>query len=65
MTDEATAPATDARPIDSAMAPGGPRALAAGCVCSVLANAAYRAGAAEEPCLDPRCVLHAGGGTAS
>lgn len=41
------------------MAPGGPRAMAYGCLCSVLANAAYRAGAEEAPCIDPRCPLHA------
>lgn len=40
------------------MAPGGPRAMAQGCLCSVLANAAYRAGADESPCIDPRCPLH-------
>jgi hypothetical protein len=40
-------------------APGGPEAKAQGCVCSVLANAAYRAGADHEPCIDPLCRLHA------
>lgn len=45
---------------DQYMAPGGPSALASGCVCSVLANAAYRAGASDEPPLiDPHCPLHA------
>jgi len=39
-------------------APGGPQAIAHGCVCSVLANAAYRAGQAREPCIDPLCQLH-------
>ncbi|MGI5127036.1 hypothetical protein ACQEVB_09515 [Pseudonocardia sp. CA-107938] len=53
MTDEAT-PETD-----MGMAPGGPRALAGGCICSVLANADYRAGVVDEPCIDPRCPLHA------
>lgn len=49
-----------ARPDPSSdLAPGGPRALAQGCLCSVLANAAYRAGQADEPCVDPRCTLHA------
>jgi hypothetical protein len=43
----------------SDLAPGGPRAIAQGCVCSVLANAAYRAGQSDEPCVDPRCRLHA------
>lgn len=42
------------------MAPGGPRAKARGCLCSVLANAAYRSGSAEDPCVDPRCPVHAG-----
>ena len=41
------------------LAPGGSRAKARGCLCSVLANAAYRAGAPEEPFVDPRCPLHA------
>jgi hypothetical protein len=41
------------------MAPGGPRAMAHGCLCSVLANAAYRSGADEAPIVDPRCPLHA------
>jgi len=41
------------------LAPGGPRAIARGCLCSVLANAAFRAGQADNPCVDPRCRLHA------
>lgn len=41
------------------MAPGGPRAVAMGCLCSVLANAAYRAHADAEPFLDPTCPVHA------
>lgn len=39
-------------------APGGPQAKAHGCLCSVLANAAYRAGSVEDPCIDPRCPMH-------
>lgn len=46
---------------DMSMAPGGSRALAHGCVCSVLANAGYRAGAADHPFVDPRCPLHVDG----
>ena len=45
----------------SDLAPGGPRAKAQGCLCSVLANVAYRSGQAEEPVVDPRCPMHAGG----
>lgn len=41
------------------LVPGGARAKARGCLCSVLANAAYRAGGAEDPCIDPRCPMHA------
>lgn len=44
----------------SDLAPGGPRAKAQGCLCSVLANAAFRSGQMDEPCVDPRCRLHAG-----
>lgn len=40
------------------MAPGGPRALDHGCLCSVLANAAYRARADVDPFVDPRCPVH-------
>ncbi|MBC3194184.1 hypothetical protein H7X46_24325 [Pseudonocardia sp. C8] len=54
---EAERPKRDA-PDD--MAPGGPRAKAQGCLCSVLANAAYRSGAVEDPSIDPRCPMHAG-----
>ena len=44
---------------DPALAPGGPRALARGCTCSVLANAAYRAGApGESVFVDTRCPVH-------
>lgn len=39
--------------------PGGPDAVVQGCKCSVLANAAYRAGEAEEPLIDPICEVHA------
>jgi hypothetical protein len=41
------------------MAPGGPRAKARGCRCSVLANAAFRSGRTAEPTVDPRCEMHA------
>lgn len=64
MTDEPSPPAQgtpDPDP-DRHMAPGGPRAVARGCLCSILANAAYRAGAADEPLVDPRCPLHSGTG---
>lgn len=44
---------------DWEMAPGGPRAVSMGCLCSVLANAAFRARAEVHPCIDPRCPLHA------
>ncbi|MER5670385.1 hypothetical protein [Pseudonocardia alni] len=44
-------------PVDD-LAPGGPRAKAQGCLCSVLANAAFRAGAESGPCIDPRCPMH-------
>ncbi|OLL75252.1 hypothetical protein Ae168Ps1_3652 [Pseudonocardia sp. Ae168_Ps1] len=26
----------------------------------MLANAAFRSGAVDEPCVDPRCPMHAG-----
>lgn len=46
--------------MDPAMAPGGQAAVAQGCTCSVLANAAFRADAPGEiPFIDPRCPLHA------
>lgn len=46
--------------IDTAMAPGAQAAVAQGCTCSVLANAAFRADApGETPFIDPRCPLHA------
>ncbi|WP_433781678.1 hypothetical protein ACQPX6_17970 [Actinomycetospora sp. CA-101289] len=44
------------------LAPGSPAAVDAGCRCSVLANAAYRCGAAAEPLLDPACPLDHGVG---
>jgi hypothetical protein len=53
--------AGDDRAVGSAdrdMAPGAPRAVDQGCLCSVLANAAYRAHADTEPFLDPRCPVH-------
>lgn len=41
-------------------APGGRDAVDRGCTCSVLANAAYRAGApGVQPFVDPRCPVHA------
>lgn len=44
---------------DSENAPGGRAALARGCVCSVLANAAFRAGSGDEPPLiEPGCPVH-------
>lgn len=57
MSDDTSPPAGGVAGRD--MAPGGPRAMAQGCLCSVLANAAYRAGAEDAPCIDPRCPLHA------
>ena len=38
--------------------PGGQSALTHGCLCSVLANAAYRTGGAEEPLIAPDCPVH-------
>ena len=46
---------------DVEMAPGGPGAVARGCLCSVLANAAFRARAEVEPFVDPRCPVHLDG----
>jgi hypothetical protein len=44
---------------DPGHAPGGRAAVDRGCTCSVLANAAYRAGAPDEqPFVDPRCPVH-------
>jgi hypothetical protein len=40
-------------------APGARAAVDRGCTCSVLANAAYRAGApGERPFVDPYCPVH-------
>ncbi|NMO93095.1 hypothetical protein [Actinomycetospora sp. TBRC 11914] len=45
---------------DPGQAPGGRAAVDRGCTCSVLANAAYRAGApGERSFVDPVCPLHA------
>ena len=44
---------------DPENAPGGRAALARGCVCSVLANAAHRTGGVDEPPLiEPGCPVH-------
>jgi hypothetical protein len=44
---------------DPGHAPGGRAAVDRGCTCSVLANAAYRAGApGEQPFVDPSCPVH-------
>lgn len=40
-------------------APGGATARTHGCVCSVLANAAYRSRQQSAPVVDPGCPLHA------
>ena len=63
MTERAQASAPTSRPtvdrIDIQVpAPGAPDAATQGCRCSVLANAAYRDGAAEEPLIDPPCEIH-------
>jgi hypothetical protein len=63
MSDETPVVAPGPRDPDPHLAPGGPRAVARGCLCSILANAAYRAGAAEEPLVDPRCPLHSTDGS--
>ncbi|WP_145982615.1 MULTISPECIES: hypothetical protein [unclassified Pseudonocardia] len=47
------------------LAPKGPEAKAHGCVCSVLANAAYRAGVDDHACIDPLCGLHVAAGAAT
>ncbi|TCK25183.1 hypothetical protein [Pseudonocardia endophytica] len=57
MGDDATPP--DGGAAGHELPPGGPQATARGCLCSVLANAAYRSGADENPCIDPLCPLHA------
>ena len=44
---------------DPGAEPGGRGAVDHGCTCSVLANAAYRAGApGERPFVDPQCPVH-------
>ena len=43
MTEDATTPDAAEALLDMGMAPGGPGALADGCICSVLVNAAYLA----------------------
>jgi hypothetical protein len=42
--------------------PGSQAAIKRGCTCSVLANAAYRTGAADTPLIDPDCPVHAARG---
>lgn len=57
-----TGPAAPPPPPDDAdreMAPGGPGAISRGCLCSVLANAAYRSRAEAHPFVDPECPVHA------
>ena len=54
-----SSPGSAHRAPDSAMTPGSRAALAQGCSCSALGNAAYRAGGpSETPFIDPRCPLH-------
>ncbi|MFC5139906.1 hypothetical protein ACFPK1_16825 [Actinomycetospora rhizophila] len=56
-------PGTDVGPGPSAPAgaaillPGSPAARAAGCGCSVLANAAYRCGASTSPLIEATCPV--------
>lgn len=45
-------------PLTGPDAPGSPAAVGLGCRCSVLANAAFRTGAAERPLVDPACAMH-------
>jgi len=62
-----TAPRTDSAPREPSSAepehaqdpvlPGSPAAVEAGCRCSVLANAAFRCGASQEPLIDPTCPV--------
>lgn len=55
-----TAPTDGAAAPDPLMGPGGRSAVERGCLCSVLANAAHRAGqVGEEPFVDPSCPVHA------
>ena len=53
----AAASTPDASPSAVVAAPGSAEAVAAGCSCSVLANAGYRIGADATPLLDPTCPL--------
>lgn len=55
----AAEPAPEQSPVP--LPPGSPAAVAAGCRCSVLANAAFRCGASGEPLVDPTCPLEHGG----
>ncbi len=55
--ESAEAPAEAPAEAQAPLPPGSPAAVAAGCRCSVLANAAYRCGATGEPLLDPSCPL--------
>jgi hypothetical protein len=62
-----TAPRTDTAPgtpssaapghSEDPVLPGSPAAVDAGCRCSVLANAAFRCGASQEPLIDPTCPV--------
>jgi hypothetical protein len=60
---DVTVPAPPARvapPSAVVAAPGSAEAVAAGCSCSVLANAGYRIGVDAAPLLDPGCPLDHG-----
>lgn len=58
MGDSGGAPAaTDRWPADAL--PGSQAAVQRGCLCSVLANAAYRTGASDLPLIEADCPLHA------
>ncbi|MDD7939509.1 hypothetical protein PHK61_13885 [Actinomycetospora lutea] len=56
-------PGTDVDPAPPAptgaaiLLPGSPAARAAGCGCSVLANAAYRCGASASPLIEATCPI--------
>ena len=56
----APAPTAQDAPSSGVAAPGSAEAVAAGCSCSVLANAAYRIGVDNAPLLDPACPLEHG-----